>query len=210
MAQFELPYLPYSTSDLEPYISEATMEVHYNKHHRGYVAKLIQALEDSKYEDWPLVELLARASLLGDKIRNNAGGHFNHTLFWSILSPEPIKPYGKLLNQIEAAFESYESFQEQFARKAMSHFGSGWAWLIIDSDGILQLTTTANQDNPLMDVAEQKGYPLFGLDLWEHAYYLDYQNNKADYIDAFWNVLDWTEVSKRHQDALLNIASKIT
>ncbi len=203
ISKFDLPYLPYNMDALEPNISKQTMEVHYNKHHKGYVEKLNKELEDSHLEGISIEDLLKDVMSYSQTIRNNAGGHYNHTLFWRMLSPERIEPYGKLLNQIEAAFESFESFQKQFKKVATSHFGSGWAWLVLNEQSVLEIGSTPNQDNPLMDVSSFSGFPLLGLDRWEHAFYLDYQNQKADYVDAFWNIIDWTEVSKRHEESLL-------
>jgi superoxide dismutase, Fe-Mn family len=203
IANFGLPYLPFKLDALEPYISKNTMELHYNMHHRGYVDKLNKAIDEKYLEDLSMEELLHHASDYDSEIRNNVGGHYNHTLLWRILSPEKMKPYGKLLSRIEVAFQSFDGFKEQFKEVAKSHFGSGWAWLVLNPKGILEIGCTPNQDNPLMDISELKGYPLFGLDLWEHAYYLDYQNRKGDYIDAFWNIIDWTEVSNRYEESLL-------
>jgi Fe-Mn family superoxide dismutase len=203
IAKFDLPYLPFGFDALEPHISKETMQVHYNKHHRGYVRKLNQAVEGSDLSDYSLEELVKNASKFKDAVRNNAGGHYNHTLFWRILTPDNIKPYGKLLSQIEAAFNSFDSFKEEFSRTAATHFGSGWAWLGLSDKNTLEIGSTPNQDNPLMDVSYLQGYPLLGIDLWEHAYYLDYQNRKGEYIDAFWQVLDWTEVSNRYEEARL-------
>ena len=148
-------------------------------------------------------ELLQNISNYDTSVRNNAGGHYNHTMFWSILTADKQAPHGKLLNQIKAAFENYDNFKEQFKDAATSRFGSGWAWLVLDKKGILKIGSTPNQDNPLMDDAEFKGYPIIGLDMWEHAYYLDYQNNKGQYIHAFWHILNWTEAEKRYENALL-------
>lgn len=200
---FNLPYLPFKKEALEPHISKDTMEVHYNKHHRGYVKKLNKAIDENACADLSLEELLHNVSTYGDAIRNNAGGHYNHSLFWSVLTPEKMHPFGKLLIHIEAAFHSFDSFKEQFKKTAGNHFGSGWAWLVLNTTGVLEIGSTPNQDNPLMDTTPLSGYPLLGLDLWEHAFYLDYQNRKTDYIDAFWNIVDWTEVAKRYEDALL-------
>lgn len=200
---FELPYLTFGFDALEPYISKETMQVHYNKHHKAYVSKLNQAVEDSDLSDYSLEELMKNASKFRDDVRNNAGGHYNHTLFWRILTPDNVKPYGKLLSQIEAAFNSFDSFREEFNRTAAAHFGSGWAWLVLSDKNTLEIGSTPNQDNPLMDVSYLQGYPLLGIDLWEHAFYLDHQNRKDKYIDAFWQVLDWTEVSNRYEEARL-------
>jgi Fe-Mn family superoxide dismutase len=201
--KFALPILPFEKNGLEPNISEATMNVHFNRHHKGYVDKLNKALENYDVEITSLEDLLQNISNYDSEVRNNAGGHYNHTLFWSILNSEYQEPYGKLLNQIEAAFKPLENFKKEFKKAATSHFGSGWAWLIMNKKGVLEIGTTPNQDNPLMDDSNLKGYPIIGLDMWEHAYYLDYQNNKAEYVDAFWNIINWVEAERRYEEALL-------
>lgn len=206
--KFVLPILPFEKNDLEPNISEATMNVHFNKHHMGYVNKLNKALENYDSEISSLEELLQNISSYDASVRNNAGGHYNHTLFWSILTPDYQEPYGKLLNQIEAAFKPFENFQKEFKNAAMSHFGSGWAWLVMNKKGVLEIGSTPNQENPLMDDATFRGYPIIGLDMWEHAYYLDYQNNKAQYVDAFWNIVNWVEAERRYEEALLFYSAK--
>jgi len=205
--KYSLPYLGFDEDALEPFIGRETMHVHYHKHHQGYVDKLNKAVEEADLAHLSLPELLENISKYNSGVRNNAGGHFNHTLFWRILNNERSKPFGKLLNQIEAAFGTIKNFREKFKDAAISHFGSGWAWLVLNKDGLLEIGTTPNQDNPLMDDVELKGFPLFGLDMWEHAYYLDYQNKKADYVDAFWNILDWPEVANRHEQSLLMFKS---
>jgi Fe-Mn family superoxide dismutase len=203
VAKFVLPNLAFEKDALEPAISEAAMDVHFNKHHLGYVNKLNDAMEKNNLEISSLEDLMQNVSKFNMAIRNNAGGHYNHTLFWRILTPNKVKLHGKLLNQIEAAFQSVDNFKAQFKKAAMSHFGSGWAWLVLNKKGTLEIGTTPNQDNPLMDNSSFRGYPLMGLDMWEHAYYLDYQNNKGAYIDAFWQILDWDEVSDRYEESLL-------
>lgn len=203
ISKFDLPYLPFEKDALEPHIGRNTMELHYNKHHRGYIDKLNPAIEKEGIDNLSMVELLNHVSKYDDAIRNNAGGHYNHSLFWRILSPEKIKPFGKLLSRIEVAFQSFDSFKEQFKQSASSHFGSGWAWLVLNERSVLEIGSTPNQDNPLMDISDLRGYPLIGLDLWEHAYYLDYQNRKGDYIDAFWKIIDWAEVANRYEQSLL-------
>jgi Fe-Mn family superoxide dismutase len=201
--RFVLPVLHYSKNALEPHISEKTMDVHFGKHHQTYVDKLNQAMDEIELSDHLIEELLQNVSNHGPAIRNNAGGHYNHTMFWKLLTPDEIAPHGKLKQQIEAAFESFDNFKEKFTQAAMSHFGSGWAWLVLNNKGMLEIGSTPNQDNPLMDDVELKGYPIIGLDMWEHAYYLDYQNEKAKYVDAFWKILNWDEASNRYAESLL-------
>lgn len=207
ISKFSLPYLTYKQDALEPHISGHTVDVHYNKHHRGYVKKLNKAVEANGLEAHSLEALLHNVSRYGDAVRNNGGGHYNHSMFWQILTPEKLNPYGRLLKEIEAAFHSYDEFREEFKKVALSRFGSGWAWLIVNDSGELGIGSTPNQDNPLMDVSELSGYPIMGLDMWEHAFYLDYQNRKAEYVDAFWNVVDWTEVTNRYEEARLLVNS---
>jgi Fe-Mn family superoxide dismutase len=200
MAKFELPALPYAFDALEPHIDARTMEIHHGKHHAGYVAKLNAAVEGNDLADKSLEELLANASA-NTAVRNNGGGHYNHALFWTVMDPgKGGQPTGELADAIKSDFGSFDTFKDQFSSAAASRFGSGWAWLIVTADG-LKVTSTPNQDNPLMDVAEVKGTPILGLDVWEHAYYLNYQNRRPDYISAFWNVINWDEVSKRFTEA---------
>lgn len=201
--QFVLPVLHYNKNALEPHISEKTMDVHFGKHHQTYVDKLNEAMDEIEISDHLIEELLQNVSNHSAAIRNNAGGHYNHTMFWKLLTPDEIAPHGKLKQQIEAAFENLDNFKEQFTQAAMSHFGSGWAWLVLNKKGMLEIGSTSNQDNPLMDDVELKGYPIIGLDMWEHAYYLDYQNEKAKYVDAFWKILNWDEASSRYAESLL-------
>jgi Fe-Mn family superoxide dismutase len=200
MAKFELPQLPYDFNALEPHIDARTMEIHHGKHHAGYVAKLNAAVEGTDLEGKSLEELMVNASK-NAAVRNNGGGHYNHTLFWSVMGPNKGgNPTGELADAINSAFGSFDKFKEEFANAAANRFGSGWAWLVV-VDGKLVVSSTPNQDNPLMDVAEVKGTPIFGLDVWEHAYYLNYQNRRPDYISAFWNVVNWDEVAKRFTEA---------
>lgn len=197
---FELPALPYASDALEPHVDTKTMEIHHGKHHAGYVAKLNAAVEGSDLAGKSLEELLAVAGSNG-AVRNNGGGHFNHSLFWSVMSPNGGgTPSGDLAAAIDSAFGSFDAFKSEFSAAAATRFGSGWAWLIV-VDGKLQVTSSPNQDNPLMDVAEVKGTPVLGLDVWEHAYYLNYQNRRPDYVAAFFNVINWDEVSKRFSAA---------
>jgi superoxide dismutase, Fe-Mn family len=195
---FELPQLPYASDALEPHFDKATMEIHHGKHHATYVSKLNDAIKGTPNESKSLEELLKNVSTLSPAVRNNGGGHFNHTLFWQILAPKAGgAPTGEIAEAISKAFGSFDKFKEEFGNAGVNRFGSGWAWLIVDASGALKITSTPNQDNPLMDVAEVKGTPILGLDVWEHAYYLKYQNKRPDYIAAFWNLVNWTEVSKR-------------
>lgn len=194
---FELPALPYATNALEPNIDQATMEIHHGKHHNAYVTNLNKALEGSDWASKSLEELLKNISKTSAAIRNNGGGHYNHSLFWTLLSPSGGgAPTGAVAEAINKAFTSFDKFKEEFANAGATRFGSGWAWLIVKEDGSLAITSTPNQDNPLMDVAEVKGTPILGLDVWEHAYYLKYQNRRPDYIAAFWNVVNWTKVNE--------------
>jgi Fe-Mn family superoxide dismutase len=199
---YTLPELQYKYDALEPGIDKLTMEIHLTKHHGAYVANLNNALKGSDLETAPLLELFAGISKYPPAVRNNGGGHFNHSLFWSILSPNGGgKPEGELAKAIDQTFGSFEEFKEDFSNAAKTRFGSGWAWLSVNEDGELFVSSTPNQDNPLMDVAEQRGIPVLGLDVWEHAYYLNYQNRRPDYIDAFWKLVNWKEVEKRFLEA---------
>ena len=198
---YELPELPYTYSELFPYIDTETMEIHHSRHHAGYVNNLNAALKDADIYPESLEKLLENISGLPRAIHNNAGGHYNHSLFWKILSPHGGGfPSGELSEAISRDFGSPESFKETFRAAAAARFGSGWAWLILTAEGRLKVTSTPNQDNPLMDVAEEQGIPLLGLDVWEHAYYLKYQNKRPEYIEAFWNIINWKEVEKRFRD----------
>lgn len=200
MSKHELPKLNYSYDALEPYIDSQTMQIHYEKHHGTYVTKLNEAIAGSDLEKMSLEELLQFVSRHPAAVRNNGGGHYNHTLFWSLLKPNGgAKPGAKLLGAIESSFGSFEAFKKKFSDAALTRFGSGWAWLLVQPDKKLVISSTPNQDNPLMDVADVKGIPVLGLDVWEHAYYLKYQNRRAEYIDNFWNVVNWEEVENRWQ-----------
>lgn len=202
-AQFTLPSLPYGHNALEPHFDAQTMEIHHSKHHAGYVNNLNKAIEnESKLKDKSLDELLTNVSKYNPAIRNNAGGHYNHTLFWTVLSPNGGgQPQGKLADAINKTYGSFDNFKTQFSDSAKTRFGSGWAWLVVTDKDALQITTSANQDNPLMDIAPVKGTPILGLDVWEHAYYLKYQNKRPDYVNAFWNIVNWNEVAQRYDKA---------
>ena len=194
--------LPYAIDALEPHIDAQTMDIHSSRHHRSYFNNLQKALEATPAAPQDATALFARISTLPAALRNNAGGHYNHTLYWSIMAPQAGgTPKGALADQITAAFGSFDQFKEQFKQAALTHFGSGWAWLCVAKDGTLFITATANQDNPLMDVVDKQGTPILVLDVWEHAYYLKYQNQRGAYIDAFWNVINWPEVTARWQAA---------
>ena len=198
---FELPALTYEFGALEPHIDAKTMEIHHGKHHQAYVNNLNNAVKGNAAEGKSLEELMASISKHSMAIRNNGGGHWNHSLFWSLMSPTGGgAPEGKLAADITATFGSFETLKEQFNTAAATRFGSGWAWLLVH-DGKLVVTSTPNQDNPLMDIAEVKGTPILALDVWEHAYYLHYQNRRPDYINAWWNVIDWKKVDALYQAA---------
>jgi Fe-Mn family superoxide dismutase len=195
---FTLPSLPYAFNALEPHIDARTMEIHHGKHHNAYVTNLNKAIEGSDLEKASIEEICKNISKHPAAVRNNGGGHYNHSLFWTVLgSNGGGAPSGALGDAINSAFGSFDEFKNKFSTAGATRFGSGWAWLIKDSSGKLAVTSTPNQDNPLMDVAETKGTPILGLDVWEHAYYLHYQNRRPDYIAAFWNVVNWDEVAKR-------------
>lgn len=202
---YTLPQLPYSFDALEPHIDARTMEIHYTKHHQGYTDKLNAALSEvvkaePKFANQPIETILCNLDTVPESVRtavrNNGGGFYNHSLFWESLSPDGGgEPAGELANAIETAFGSFAEFQTQFGDVAATRFGSGWAWLVKKSDGSLAMVSTPNQDNPIMD--DTMVTPLLGLDVWEHAYYLNYQNRRPDYISAWWNIVNWTEVTKR-------------
>ncbi len=193
---FTLAPLPYGHDALEPHIDRQTMEIHHGKHHQAYVDNLNKAIAGTEHENKSLEELLAAAGKISPAVRNNGGGHWNHTFFWDTLSANAGgKPAGSLASEIDKTFGSFEAFQEKLNTAGTTRFGSGWAWLIL-SNGKLEVTSTPNQDNPLMDVAESKGTPLLGVDVWEHAYYLKYQNKRPDYLKAIWNVINWKRSKK--------------
>jgi Fe-Mn family superoxide dismutase len=199
---FELPSLPYAFDALEPHIDSKTMEIHHGKHHAAYVSKLNDAIKGTDAEGKSLDQLMQSVSNYSAAVRNNGGGHYNHSLFWTIMSPNGGgAPTGALSDAVDQAFGSFEAFKEEFANAAATRFGSGWAWLCVGGDGLFVMSTP-NQDNPVMDLAEKKGTPILGLDVWEHAYYLKYQNRRPDYIASFWNVVDWNAVSGRYSEAI--------
>lgn len=202
---FTLPDLPYAHNSLEPHVDARTMEIHHGKHHAAYVNNLNAALQNTEHEGKNLEELLANISKLPPAVRNNGGGHWNHSMFWEIMSPPTSggsEPSGDLASKINKNFGSLDEMKKQFAQAATTRFGSGWAWLCVDANDDLFITSTPNQDNPLMDVAEKKGRPILGLDVWEHAYYLNYQNRRPDYITAWWSVVNWEEVGRRYRSAV--------
>ena len=195
---FKLPELDYAYNALEPNIDARTMEIHHTKHHAGYTNNLNAAIEGTELAGKSIEDIMSGISKHPVAVRNNGGGYYNHDLFWKVMSPNGGgKPSGKVLEAIEKSFGSFDTFKEQFSKAAATRFGSGWAWLVKKQDGSLVVSSTPNQDNPLMDVAEVKGTPILGLDVWEHAYYLKYQNLRPDYIGAFYNVINWDEVAKR-------------
>ena len=193
---FTLPALPYAFDALEPHIDATTMQIHHGKHHQAYIDNLNKAIAGTEHENKTIEELVAIAGSISPAVRNNGGGHWNHSFFWEILAPNAGgQPSGELADAINQAFGSLDALKEKFAAAGMTRFGSGWAWLIV-KDGKLEVSSTPNQDNPLMDVAEVKGTPILGVDVWEHAYYLKYQNKRADYLTAFWNVVNWDKVAQ--------------
>ena len=204
MAQsFDFPDLPYAYNALEPYIDAQTMEIHYSKHYKTYYTNFLKAVEDNNLGGKSIEEIFSKISTYPAAVRNNGGGYFNHRLFWQILAPaKGQQPKGKLLEAINQSFGSLDKFKEEFENAAKTQFGSGWAWLAVDANGILFVSQTPNQDNPLMDDAAKRGKPILALDVWEHAYYLKYQNKRGDYIDNYWNVVNWERASELYSNAL--------
>ncbi len=199
---FQLPDLSYAYDALEPHIDARTMEIHHGKHHAGYTSKLNAAIEGTDLDGKSIEDILSNISNYSSGVRNNGGGYYNHSLFWTVISPDGgDNPSGDLASAINDAFGSFDGFKEAFSNAAATRFGSGWAWLCVNTNGKLFVTSSPNQDNPLMDLAEEKGTPILGLDVWEHAYYLNYQNRRPDYIAAFFNVINWAEVAKRYEAA---------
>jgi Fe-Mn family superoxide dismutase len=198
---FTLPPLPYAYDALEPHIDTTTMQIHHDKHHQAYVDNLNKAIAGTPNEGKSLEELIQKAGSISPAVRNNGGGHWNHSFFWDSLAPKAGgMPSGKIADEINTSFGTFDAFKEKFNAAGVARFGSGWAWLIV-KDGKLEISSTPNQDNPLMDVAETKGAPLLGADVWEHAYYLKYQNRRAEYLGAFWNVVNWSKVTERYTAA---------
>jgi len=194
---FKLPDLSYDYNALEPYIDARTMEIHHSKHHAGYTSKLNDAVAGTDLEGKSIEEILANVSSQSTAVRNNGGGFYNHNLYWKVMGPGGGgQPSGALLDAINSAFGSFDEFKSQFSKAGATRFGSGWAWLVKKADGSLVVTSTPNQDNPLMDIAEVKGTPILGMDVWEHAYYLKYQNRRPEYIEAFMNVINWDAVAQ--------------
>ncbi len=199
---FELPKLKYAFDALEPHIDAKTMEIHHGKHHAGYTKKLNDAIEGTDMDGKNIENILKNLDKSNTAVRNNGGGYYNHNLFWEIMSPEGGgKPEGELASAIDSAYGSFEAFKEEFSKAAATRFGSGWAWLCVHSGGKVEICSTPNQDNPLMPEVGCGGTPILGLDVWEHAYYLNYQNKRPEYIDAFFNVIDWKEVSSKYAKA---------
>lgn len=197
---FVLDPLPYANDALEPHFDAMTMEIHHDRHHQAYVTNLNAAVAGTDLEGKTIEELMAGISKAPAPVRNNGGGHYNHTFFWNILTPNAGgSPIGTLATAIESTFGSLDNLKAEFKKAGIGRFGSGWAWLIVKADGSLAITSTPNQDNPLMDVAEVKGTPILGLDVWEHAYYLKFQNKRPDYIDTFWNLVDWNGAETRYK-----------
>ena len=199
---FELPQLPYAHDALEPHIDARTMEIHHGKHHNGYTTKLNNAIAGTSHEGASIESILKNLDMDNAAVRNNGGGYYNHCLFWEVMHPDGGgQPEGDLADAITAAFGSFEGFKDAFAKAAATRFGSGWAWLCVHPGGKLEVCSSANQDNPLMPGIGCGGTPILGLDVWEHAYYLNYQNRRPDYIDAFFNVIHWGKVAERYQQA---------
>ncbi len=198
---FTLPPLPYAHGALEPHIDTQTMQIHHGKHHQAYVDNLNKAIAGTENENKSLEELIKNAGTISPAVRNNGGGHWNHTFFWESLAPGGAKePSGELADAIKSTFGSFDGLKEKMNNAGITRFGSGWAWLLV-KDGKLEVSSTPNQDNPLMNVAEVKGQPIFGIDVWEHAYYLKYQNKRPDYLNAIWNVVNWDKVAERFKNA---------
>ncbi len=194
--------LPYAYDALEPYIDARTMEIHYEKHHKAYFTNFVNAIKGTPLEGMSMNDIFSSMSKQSDAVRNNGGGYYNHIFFWNSMSPKPGMPSQELTAALSKAFGSVDKFKEMFGTAAKTRFGSGWAWLYLKGDKSLAIASSPNQDNTLMDLSPVKGTPLLGLDVWEHAYYLKYQNKRPDYIDAFWNIANWEEVNKRYAEAI--------
>lgn len=198
---FQLPELPYDYSALEPVIDEATMKLHHDKHHAGYTSKLNDAIDGTALENQTIEEILKNISRHPQAVRNNGGGFYNHRLFWQVMSPNGGgQPSGSLAKHLNKEFNSFDDFKAEFIQAATGQFGSGWAWLVVTNDGELEVTSTPNQDNPLMDLVEVNGTPILGIDVWEHAYYLHYQNRRAAYVEAWWDVVNWDVVQQQYDE----------
>ncbi len=207
--QFEFQALPYSYDALEPFIDKFTTEIHYSKHHKAYYDNFVIAIKGTQMETMDIRDIFKHISKYPLAVRNNSGGYFNHTFYWENMKAHgAVLPNGKLAEAIAKVFGSFNEFKKQFSDAGKARFGSGWVWLCIDEKSTLCICSTPNQDNPLMDIAEKKGIPLLAMDVWEHAYYLKYQNKRPDYIDAFWNVVNWEVVSERYDDALKTMSLK--
>jgi Fe-Mn family superoxide dismutase len=204
MAQrYTFPELPYAYDALEPYIDAQTMEIHYSKHYRAYYDNFVKAASENNIDNLSLEEIFSKVSAFPAAVRNNGGGYYNHTLFWQVMGPNAGgQPGGELLEAINKTFGSFDRFKAEFENAAKTQFGSGWAWLAVDNDGKLFVSQTPNQDNPLMDVAAKRGKPILALDVWEHAYYLKYQNRRPEYVSIFWNVVNWKKVAELYKEAL--------
>lgn len=207
MSKFELPALLYTYEALEPHFDTQTMTIHHSRHHQAYVDNLNKALEQDDIKNLELPDLIKHISKYSPEVRNNGGGHYNHSLFWSILLPTAkTTPEGRLVEAINRSFGSLDQLKEEIKKLGLGQFGSGWAWLFVSYSGALAISSTPNQDNPLMDInVKNRGLPILGVDIWEHAYYLKYQNKRADYLDAFWSVLDWAAVEKKYEEVLSTI-----
>jgi superoxide dismutase, Fe-Mn family len=209
VSKLEFKALPYSYDALEPSIDKQTVEIHYSKHHKAYYDNFMIAIKGTDMESMDMMDIIRNISKYPMAVRNNGGGYFNHTFYWESMKPNGGGlPTGKLKEAITKSFSSFDEFKKQFSDAGKTRFGSGWAWLCLDPKGALFICSTPNQDNPLMDIAEKKGIPLLTMDVWEHAYYLKYQNKRADYIDAFWNVVNWEEVAGRYETALKSLSTK--
>ncbi len=202
----EFPALPYDYDALEPYIDATTMELHYSRHHRAYYSNFINAVKDTEIENASMEFIFNNISKFSTIVRNNGGGYYNHTMFWEIMAPGGQgEPSAELASAIEETFGSLETMKNEFNNAASTQFGSGWAWLIVKDNGKLAVMSTANQDNPLMDVVQTRGIPVIALDVWEHAYYLKYQNKRGDYIQSFWFIINWDEVNQRYEQAIKSL-----
>jgi Fe-Mn family superoxide dismutase len=207
--KFEFRPLPYGYEALEPFIDKQTVEIHYSKHHKSYYDNFLNAIKNTEMETMNITDIFKNINKYPAAVRNNGGGYYNHTFYWAGMKHNGgILPKGKLSEVITKTFSSFEEFKKQFSEAGKTRFGSGWAWLCLDDKGSLFICSTPNQENPLMEIAEKKGIPLLTIDVWEHAYYLKYQNKRPDYIDAFWNVVNWSEVTGRYENALKSIDAK--